>query len=93
MLNKLFDKLEGYHEEMVSIRRFLHQNPELSFKEYKTAQFIQSFYKNLGIEVKGNVGGNGVVARVYGKKPGKTVALRADFDALPIQDEKEVQYK
>lgn len=93
MLNKLFDKLEGYYEEMVSIRRYLHQHPELSFKEYKTAEFIRSFYEKLNVEVTGNVGGNGVVAKVYGKKPGKTVALRADFDALPIQDEKEVPYK
>ena len=93
MLTKLFDKLENYYEEMVSIRRYLHQHPELSFKEYKTAQYIQTFYEGLGIDVKGNIGGNGVVARVNGKKPGKTVALRADFDALPIHDEKEVQYK
>ncbi|MDQ0198118.1 M20 family metallopeptidase [Neobacillus ginsengisoli] len=93
MLNKLFTKLDGYYEEMVSIRRYLHQHPELSFKEYQTAKLIQSFYEELNIEVKGNVGGNGVVAKIYGKKPGKTVALRADFDALPIQDEKEVPYK
>ncbi|HEY2420624.1 MAG TPA: amidohydrolase, partial [Neobacillus sp.] len=93
MIKKLFGKLEGYYEEMVTIRRHLHQHPELSFKEYKTAQFIQSFYENLGIQYKGNVGGNGVLAMIYGKKPGKTVALRADFDALPIQDEKDVSYK
>ncbi|WP_066399151.1 M20 family metallopeptidase [Cytobacillus eiseniae] len=78
---------------MVSIRRFLHQHPELSFKEEKTAAYIQAYYENLGIEVKGKVGGNGVVAKIYGGKPGKTVALRADFDALPIQDEKDVPYK
>lgn len=93
LLNKLFDKLEGYYEEMVAIRRYLHQHPELSFKEYKTAAFIKSFYEELNIEVKGNIGGNGVVARVYGNRPGKTVAIRADFDALPIQDEKKVPYK
>lgn len=93
MINQLFSKLEGYYEEMVAIRRFMHQHPELSFQEYNTAQFIQTFYEKLGIEVKGNVGGNGVVAKIYGKKPGKTVALRADFDALPIHDEKEVPYK
>ncbi len=93
MLNTLFHKLENYYEEMVSIRRFLHQHPELSFQEKNTARFIQDYYKKLGIEVKGNVGGNGVVARIYGSKPGKTVAIRADFDALPIQDEKDVPYK
>ncbi|MDR7238992.1 M20 family metallopeptidase [Neobacillus drentensis] len=93
MINKLFAALEGSYEEMVDIRRFMHQHPELSFQEYNTAKFIQAFYEKLQIEVKGNVGGNGVVAKVYGKKPGKTVALRADFDALPIQDEKDVPYK
>lgn len=93
MLQQLFEKLEGYYEEMVEIRRYLHQNPELSFKEVKTAQYIKSFYENLGIEVRDQVGGNGVVAKIYGEKPGKTVALRADFDALPIHDEKDVPYK
>jgi len=93
MLNNLFTKLEVYYDEMVSIRRYLHQHPELSFQEYNTAGFIQDYYEKLNIEVKGEVGGNGVVAKIYGKKPGKTVALRADFDALPIQDEKDVPYK
>ncbi len=78
---------------MVVIRRHLHMHPELSFKEKKTAQYIVNFYNELGIDVEANVGGNGVVARVKGGKPGKTVALRADFDALPIQDEKDVPYK
>ena len=93
MLNQLFSKLEDNYEEMVSIRRFMHQHPELSFQEYSTAQFIKEYYQKLGIDVKENVGGNGVVARINGKLPGKTVALRADFDALPIQDEKDVPYK
>jgi len=86
-------KLQDYYEEMVNIRRFLHQHPELSFKEVKTAAYIANYYEKLGMEVRKNVGGNGVVAKVKGKYPGKTVALRADFDALPIQDEKDVPYK
>lgn len=93
MQNQLFEKLENAYEDMVIIRRHLHMNPELSFQEEKTAQYIVDFYNNLGIDVQANVGGNGVVARIKGGKPGKTVALRADFDALPIQDEKEVPYK
>ncbi len=92
-MNTLFDKLEKNYEEMVSIRRHLHQHPELSFKEEKTAKYIQTYYETLGIEVRSQVGGNGVVAKIYGEKPGKTIALRADFDALPIQDEKDVPYK
>lgn len=93
MIETLITKLENYYEEMVTIRRYLHQHPELSFQEVNTAKYIKEFYENLGIEVKGNVGGHGVVAKIYGGKPGKTVALRADFDALPIQEENEVPYK
>lgn len=93
MIQKLFQKLEAGYEEMVSIRRYLHQHPELSFQEVNTANYIKQYYENLGIEVQGNVGGNGVVAKIHGAQPGKTIALRADFDALPIQDEKDVPYK
>ncbi|WP_409253349.1 M20 family metallopeptidase [Bacillus sp. SCS-153A] len=93
MLEKLFERLENEWEEMVDIRRHLHQHPEISFKEFKTAQFIVDYYRKLDIEVTPGVGGNGVLARIQGGKPGKTIALRADFDALPIQDEKEVPYR
>lgn len=93
MTEQLTEKLDRAFEEMVEIRRYLHMHPEVSFKETKTAQYIQDFYTNLGIPFQANVGGNGVVARVKGALPGKTVALRADFDALPIQDEKDVPYK
>lgn len=92
-LQKLSQKLDQAYNEMVEIRRYLHQHPELSFQEVQTAKYIADFYKKLGVEVKENVGGNGVVARIKGKYPGKTVALRADFDALPIQEETDVPYK
>ena len=88
MKEKLFHILERNYNEMVEIRRHLHQYPELSFQEVKTAQFIKEFYEKIGvIDVRTGVGGNGVVATIYGVKPGKTVAVRADFDALPIQEE------
>lgn len=93
MKNQLYEKLALAFEDMVIIRRHLHMNPELSFKEVNTAAYIVNFYTELGIEVTAGVGGNGVVARVRGGQPGKTVALRADFDALPIQDEKDVPYR
>jgi amidohydrolase len=93
MLDQLFHLLAAHYDEMVAIRRYLHQHPELSFKEYNTAKYIANFYEQLGIPVRKNVGGNGVVATIQGGRPGKTVALRADFDALPIQDEKDVPYK
>lgn len=93
MNNQLIEKLDQAYEDMVVIRRHLHMNPELSFQETNTAQYIVDFYTELGVEVEAHVGGNGVVARIKGGKEGKTVALRADFDALPIQDEKDVPYK
>ena len=92
MREQLFAKLEKSYDDMVEIRRYLHMNPEVSFKETKTAAYIADFYTQLGIDVRTGVGGNGVVARVKGATPGKTVALRADFDALPIQDQKETAY-
>src|SRR5690625_7940334 len=78
---------------MVDMRRYLHQHPELSFQETETAKYICNFYDKLGIPYKANVGGNGVVATLKGGKPGKTVALIAEFDALPIQEENDVPYK
>ncbi|AQQ55182.1 peptidase M20 [Planococcus lenghuensis] len=78
---------------MVEIRRDLHMNPELSFQEQRTPAFIAKYLKDLGIEVQTNVGDGGVVGTLRGGKPGKTIALRADFDALPIEDEKEVPFK
>lgn len=93
MLGKLNKGIESLFEEIVQIRRHLHENPELSFQEVNTPAFIAEYHRKLGHEVRTNVGSRGVVATLKGKKPGKTVALRADFDALPIQDEKDVPYK
>ncbi|WP_042149137.1 M20 family metallopeptidase [Paucisalibacillus sp. EB02] len=93
MLQKIHQAIEALYPETVEIRRYLHQHPEVSFKEYKTAQYIANFYEELGIPFEKGVGGNGVVATLKGSKPGKTIAIRADFDALPIQDAKNVPYK
>ncbi|WP_408011306.1 M20 family metallopeptidase [Pseudalkalibacillus sp. A8] len=85
--------IEKFYPKMVEIRRHLHQFPELSFKEEKTPRFIAEYLQKLGIEVRTGVGGRGVVGILRGGKPGKTIALRADFDALPINDQKNVPYK
>ncbi|MBH0172242.1 amidohydrolase [Fictibacillus sp. 23RED33] len=92
-MEQLFSRLANYQDEMVEIRRHLHQNPELSFEEVETPAFIASYHEKLGLDVRTGVGGRGVVATLKGGKPGKTVALRADFDALPIQEENESPYK
>ncbi|MED1865197.1 M20 family metallopeptidase [Fictibacillus nanhaiensis] len=92
-MEQLFSRLANYQDEMVKIRRHLHQNPELSFEEVETPAYIASYHEKLGLDVRTGVGGRGVVATLKGGKPGKTVALRADFDALPIQEENESPYK
>ncbi|WP_304956822.1 M20 family metallopeptidase [Virgibacillus salidurans] len=93
MLKNIHESIDNLYPEMVNIRRYLHQHPELSFQETETANYIAAFYEKLGIPYQTKVGGNGIIATLKGGKPGKTVALRADFDALPIQDEKDVPYK
>jgi amidohydrolase len=93
MLEQIFKSLEGVHQEMIDIRRDLHMHPELSFQEERTPQVIAEYQRKLGLDVKTGVGGNGVVATLYGGKPGKTVAIRADFDALPIHEQNDVPYK
>ncbi|RSK26756.1 amidohydrolase [Bacillus sp. HMF5848] len=93
MIENIFKRLEGAYDEMVALRRDFHRNPELSFQEVRTPAKIASYHESIGLEVRTGVGGRGVVATLRGGKPGKTVALRADFDALPIQDEKDVPYK
>ncbi|WP_138419765.1 M20 metallopeptidase family protein [Aquibacillus sediminis] len=93
MWTDLINFIDHHYEEMVDLRRYLHQHPELSFQEEHTARLIADTYEQLGIPYQSKVGGNGVVATLQGGKPGKKIALRADFDALPIQDEKEVPYK
>lgn len=93
LLTTVFQDLENNFDQIVSWRRHLHQHPELSFQETKTAQFIAEQLTSFGLEVKTNVGGNGVVGILQGENVGKTICLRADFDALPIHDEKDAPYK
>lgn len=93
MLSDLFTRLEQLYPELVNIRRDLHMHPELSYQEVNTPKKVADYLRALGLEVRTEVGGRGVVGLLRGGKPGKTIALRADFDALPIQDEKQVEYK
>ncbi|MCX6273517.1 MAG: M20 family metallopeptidase, partial [Bacteroidetes bacterium] len=82
------------YREIVAIRRHLHRHPELSNFEVGTSRFICEKLKKWGIPYKEGVAGTGVVATLTGEKgPGRTIALRADMDALPIQEMNEVDYK
>lgn len=86
-LEKLLESLKEKEERMIEIRRHLHENPELSFQENETAKYIAEFYEGKDAEVETGVGGNGVKVTIDTGKSGRTLALRADFDALPILEE------
>lgn len=79
--------------EIIAIRRKVHSEPELSFKEFKTSELVSQKLRAMGINVKKHVGGNGVVGLLTGLKEGKVVALRADMDALPVTEEVDVPFK
>ncbi|MFY8198025.1 MAG: M20 metallopeptidase family protein, partial [Bacteroidia bacterium] len=83
---------EALEKTLVSDRRHLHQNPELSFEEVQTSAFVQERLRDLNIPFTSGIGGYGVVANLQGHSPGPVVALRADMDALPIQEANEVPY-
>ena len=78
---------------MVAIRRHMHMYPEISFREENTKQYIYDQIRDLGFDIRRDVGGNGIVARLHVNDNFRTIGLRADFDALPIQDEKDVPYR
>ncbi|EHZ2231714.1 amidohydrolase [Listeria monocytogenes] len=94
MRTKLMNMLQERKDEITQIRRHLHEHPELSFHEAETAKFIQDFYKGKDVEVATEVGnGHAVIVTIKGGKPGKTIALRADFDALPIEEQTDLPFK
>ncbi|WP_433939119.1 M20 family metallopeptidase [Paenibacillus lautus] len=84
---------DQWYPRMVEWRRHLHMHPELSFQEKETSGFIAARLKELGLAVKTGVGGHGVIGTLKGDKPGRTVVLRSDMDALPIEDGKSCEYK
>lgn len=92
-MNRLSEAIERLYPRMVEWRRMFHMDPELSFREERTPARVAEILRACGIEVRTGVGGRGVVGTLTGGRPGKTVALRADMDALPIQDEKTCEYR
>ena len=88
-INKLAQEIE---ESVVKWRRHIHQNPELSNREFKTAEYVANHLKSLGIEVQTGVAHTGVVGILKGGKPGPVVGLRADMDALPVVERTPVPF-
>ncbi len=90
---KIKELAKNIHQEVITNRRHLHQNPELSFQEEKTYQFVASKLDELGIGYE-RMAGNGLVALLQGEKPSvQVIALRGDMDALPITEANDVPYK
>ena len=93
LLTSIREKAAQYFNEVQAIRHHIHANPELSFKEYNTSKFISEKLTAAGIKHTTGIAGTGIIALVEGRNPGKKcVALRADMDALPIEEKNEVPY-
>ncbi|MEK3964697.1 MULTISPECIES: amidohydrolase [Paenibacillus] len=83
---------EALEEELIGIRRHLHRHPELSNEEYGTTEYIISLLERAGVRIVEYGLSTGVIAEIGGKKPGSVIGLRADIDALPIQEESGVSF-
>jgi len=93
MINKIKQLTESAFDEIVEIRRYIHKNPELSFKEHKTSAYIKSVLTSWGVSFTEDIADTGIVVLLEGNNPkSKILALRADFDALPITEENDVDY-
>ena len=79
--------------KVIKWRHHIHQNPELSNREYKTALLVERHLKSLGIEVQKGIAKTGVVGILKGTKPGKVLALRADMDALPVTEKNNLDFR
>jgi amidohydrolase len=86
-------EIEKIKAEVVKIRRFIHMNPELGNREFETARLISTTLQPLGLEVRTGVAKTGVVAVLRGSQPGPAVAVRADMDALPVQEMTNLPFK
>ncbi|HSR24974.1 MAG TPA: M20 family metallopeptidase [Candidatus Eisenbacteria bacterium] len=88
----LLESARAIAGSVVADRRAIHRRPELAFQERETAALVERRLRELGVDVRGGVGGTGVVGLIHGTRPGRTVLLRADMDALPIQEEASFDY-
>jgi len=88
----MLEKAKALQPELVRLRRDIHQHPELSFQEFRTAALVADTLAELGIEAQTGVGKTGVTAQI-GSGDGPTIAIRADMDALPIVEKNNVPYK
>ena len=93
MDKSLLNDINSIEEKVIDWRHYFHENPELSNREFNTANKIAEHLKGLGFEVTEKVAHTGVVAILKGDHPGKVVALRADIDALPVTERNDLVFK
>lgn len=84
--------IQDVNNQLIEMRRYFHQYPELSNREYKTAEKIEAYLKEFGISTR-RIAGTGVVGILKGGKPGSVIGLRADIDALPVTERNELPYR
>ena len=89
----IIKKQSEFHEDMVTWRHHIHKHPELSFKEDLTSDYIAAVLEANGIEMHRGLAVTGIVATIHGKKEGRVIGLRADMDALPIQEKNDFSHK
>ncbi|CAN5600204.1 M20 family metallopeptidase [soil metagenome] len=94
LLTSIQEQSKAGAAEVIKWRRHLHANPELSYQEFNTAKFVSNTLRNLGLNPTDGVAGTGILVLIEGKNSAKkTIALRADMDALPIIEANAVEYK
>ncbi len=93
MADRIKEEIEKHKLEIIKIRRFIHMNPELSNREFETAKLVASKLMSLGLEIKTGVAKTGVVALLRGSQHEYTVGIRADMDALPINELTDIPFK
>ena len=89
----LRSEIEAIRDIIISTRRDIHKHPELAFDEHRTAKLVTNKLASMNIDIQTGIGKTGVVGRLKGNGNGKTIALRADMDALPIQETSNISYK
>lgn len=91
---RIIDTIASYTGEMTAIRRDIHANPEVGFEERRTAALVAEKLRSYGVdEVSTGIGGTGIVATIRGRGAGRAIGLRADMDALPMQEETNLPYR
>jgi len=90
---KILSEVDAIKDEIIANRRYFHKHPELGFKEHHTAKIIADKLKSYGLKVRTGIGKTGVIGDLRGNGGGKTIALRADMDALSVQETSNISYK